>query len=87
MADQSERQPGFVNFLTKKDHFGFFYFVMIDILERIEIHAVALFEKCCECMEFFWQLLAIFSSLKGHVSRRRMSARRRTPGSGSSTRA
>ena len=61
MAGKLERQPGFVNFLTKKDQFGFFYFVMIDILERIEIHTVALFEKMLQMYGiFFWQLLAIF---------------------------
>ena len=54
MAGQSERQPGFVNFLTKKDHFGFFYFVMIDILERIEIHTVALFEKMLQMYGIFF---------------------------------
>ena len=37
MAGSGERQPGFVNFLPKKDLFWFFYFVSIRILERIEI--------------------------------------------------
>jgi len=35
----------FVNFLTKKDQFEVFYFVMIRILERIEIQSVTLFGK------------------------------------------
>jgi len=37
MARSGERQPGFVNFLPKIDLFWFFYFVLVRILERIEI--------------------------------------------------
>jgi hypothetical protein len=54
MAGKLERQPGFVNFLTKNDRFGFFYFALIDILERIEIHTVALFEKMLQMYGIFF---------------------------------
>ena len=87
MAGKLERQPGFVNFLTKNDRFGFFYFAVIDILERIEIHTVALFEKMLQMYGIFLAAISNFSSPHGYVSRRRISARRRTPGSGSSPRA
>ena len=53
MASQKERQPGFINFLTKNDRFGFFYFAMIVILERIEILVVVLFGKLLQMYEFF----------------------------------
>jgi hypothetical protein len=60
MAGKLERQPGFVNFLTKKDQFGFFYFVMIDILERIEIHAVAPFGKMLQMYRIFLAAISNF---------------------------
>ena len=85
MAHRCERQPGFVNFLTKKDQFGVFYFVMIRILERIGIHPVAKFKRNrSDWDEFFRLLLAILSSLQGYVAHRGIGARCGTAGSGSS---